>query len=74
MGSSRHHPTVLASRAPDAGPCFLMIRDATESDVPAILAIYNDVLATSTAIFSDHPTTLEDRLQWFRARLASTVG
>jgi L-amino acid N-acyltransferase len=45
-----------------------MIRDATEADLPAILAIYNDVLATSTAIFSDHPTTLEDRLQWFRAR------
>jgi phosphinothricin acetyltransferase len=45
-----------------------MIRDATESDVPAILAIYNDVLATSTAIFSELPATLDDRLQWFRAR------
>ena len=45
-----------------------MIRDATEADLPAILAIYNDVLATSTAIFSETPTTLEDRRQWFRAR------
>ncbi|HUM10591.1 MAG TPA: GNAT family N-acetyltransferase [Myxococcaceae bacterium] len=45
-----------------------MIHDATEADVPAILAIYNDVLSTSTAIFSETPTTLEDRLQWFRAR------
>lgn len=26
------------------------------------------MLATSTAIFSDTPTTLEDRLQWLRAR------
>ena len=45
-----------------------MIRDATEADLPAILAIYNDVLASSTAIFSDRPSTLEDRLLWFRAR------
>jgi len=45
-----------------------MIRDATESDLPAILAIYNDVLAGSTAIFSERPATLEDRAQWFRAR------
>ena len=44
------------------------IRDATEADLPAILAIYNDVLATSTAIFSELPATLEDRLQWFRGR------
>jgi L-amino acid N-acyltransferase len=49
----------------------VMIRDATEADVPAILAIYNDVLATSTAIFSEIPSTLEDRLQWFRSRRAS---
>ena len=46
----------------------MTIRDATESDVPAILAIYNEVLATSTAIFSEIPATLDDRLQWFRAR------
>ncbi len=46
----------------------MSIRDATEADVPAILAIYNDVLATSTAIFSEVPTTLEERLRWFRAR------
>lgn len=45
-----------------------MIRDATEAEVPGILAIYNEVLATSTAIFSDTPTTVEERLQWFRAR------
>lgn len=46
----------------------MIVRDATESDVPAILAIYNDVLATSTAIFSEIPSTLEERLQWFQAR------
>lgn len=46
----------------------MIVRDATESDVPAILAIYNDVLATSTAIFSEIPSTREERLQWFQAR------
>ena len=46
----------------------MTIRDATEPDVPAILAIYNDVLASSTAIFSERPSTLETRQQWFRSR------
>ncbi len=45
-----------------------MIRDATEAEVPGILDIYNEVLATSTAIFSDTPTTVAERLQWFHAR------
>lgn len=46
------------------------IDDATEADLPAILAIYNDVLATSTAIYSNVPSTLEDRAAWRAARLA----
>jgi len=45
------------------------VRDADERDLPGILAIYNDVLATSTAIFSDRPTTLEERAAWLRARI-----
>ena len=44
------------------------IRDATEADLPGILAIYNEVIATSTAVFSDRPVTLEDRQAWFAAR------
>jgi L-amino acid N-acyltransferase len=45
------------------------IRDAEESDLPGLLAIYNDVIATSTAIYSYLPVTLEDRTQWWRARI-----
>lgn len=45
------------------------IRDAIESDVSGILAIYNDVIATSTAVYRDDPASLDDRLQWFRSRL-----
>jgi L-amino acid N-acyltransferase len=46
------------------------IRDATEADLPGLLAIYNEVIATSTAVFTENPVTLEDRLQWWRARVA----
>jgi phosphinothricin acetyltransferase len=49
----------------------MQIRDAEESDLPGLLAIYNDVIATSTAVYSDNPATLEDRRQWREARLAS---
>ena len=45
------------------------IRDARESDLPGLLAIYNDVIATSTAVYSYTPVSLEDRTQWWRARV-----
>ncbi|NMJ44130.1 N-acetyltransferase [Roseomonas sp. JC162] len=44
------------------------IRPATEADLPAITAIYNEVIATSTAIYMDDPVSLEDRRAWFAAR------
>lgn len=44
------------------------IRDATSDDLPGILAIYNEVIATSTAVYSDKPATLEDRTAWWHAR------
>jgi L-amino acid N-acyltransferase YncA len=46
------------------------IRDAEESNLPGLLAIYNEVIATSTAIYSYVPVTLEDRTEWWRARIA----
>jgi phosphinothricin acetyltransferase len=48
----------------------LRIRDATEEDLAGLVAIYNDVIATSTAIYSYDPVTLEERRQWWRARTA----
>ena len=47
------------------------LRDATEPDLAGLVAIYNDVIATSTAVYSSTPVTLEDRRQWWRARLAA---
>ncbi len=46
------------------------IRPATEADLPAITAIFNDVIATSTAIYADDPLTIEDRTAWFAQRRA----
>ncbi|MEZ5773976.1 MAG: N-acetyltransferase family protein [Hyphomicrobiaceae bacterium] len=46
----------------------MSIRPAAREDLPAILAITNDVIATSTAIYNDQPVTLESRVEWFEAR------
>ena len=46
------------------------IQDAGESDLADLTAIYNEVLATSTAIFSNVPVTLDERREWWRARVA----
>jgi hypothetical protein len=47
------------------------IRPATEADLPAITAIFNEVIATSTAIYADDPVSLEDRASWFAQRRAA---
>jgi phosphinothricin acetyltransferase len=46
------------------------ILDATAADLPGLLAIYNDVIATSTAVFTNDPATLDDRTSWWRQRVA----
>jgi phosphinothricin acetyltransferase len=48
----------------------MQIRDAEAGDLPGILAIYNEVIATSTAIYADDPATLADREAWWAGRLA----
>ena len=44
------------------------IRDAVETDLPGIVEIYNEVIANSTAIYAEHPSSLDDRLAWFKTR------
>ena len=41
------------------------IRTATEADLPAILAITNEVIANTTAIYAFQPQRLEERARWF---------
>ena len=46
-------------------------RAAEPRDLPALLAIYNQIVATSTAIYRDNPTTLEERAAWLAGRTAA---
>jgi L-amino acid N-acyltransferase len=46
------------------------IRDATEDDLKSMLAIYNDVVATSTAIYREDPMPLAEYQAWWHARTA----
>ena len=45
------------------------VRDASAADLAGILEIYNDVIATSTAIYAVAQTTLEERRRWLAARV-----
>jgi phosphinothricin acetyltransferase len=48
----------------------VLIEDAHERDLPGIVAILNDVIATSTAVFSETPVTLEQQREWLHERRA----
>jgi phosphinothricin acetyltransferase len=46
------------------------IRDARDTDLLEVLRIYNDVIATSTAVYRDDPATLDDRRMWWEQRVS----
>jgi phosphinothricin acetyltransferase len=46
----------------------MLIRDAIASDLPEILGIYNDVVNTTTAIYDERESTLDERRAWFEDR------
>jgi L-amino acid N-acyltransferase YncA len=48
----------------------IAIRDAREQDLPDLLAIYNEVLLGSAAIWSDEPRTMTVHHAWFTERSA----
>ena len=49
-------------------PPSFTIRPARLDDLPAILAIFNDLIATSTAVYAETPVDLDERTAWFQAR------
>jgi L-amino acid N-acyltransferase len=49
----------------------LLVRPATAADLPAIDAIYNHYVATSTCTFQTIPGTPAERLAWFQAHDAA---
>lgn len=48
----------------------MRIRDAVQADFDQITAIYNQVLTHSTAIYNDRPATVDERISWWRSRIA----
>lgn len=52
----------------------MLIRPATEHDLPAILAIVNQVIANTLAIYAYAPQTLEEREKWFRGVRRPATG
>ncbi|MDB5122042.1 MAG: family N-acetyltransferase [Mucilaginibacter sp.] len=47
---------------------MIIVRDAQESDLPAILDIYNDAILNTTAVYSEQPHTLQMRQDWYHDR------
>jgi phosphinothricin acetyltransferase len=45
------------------------VRDATEYDLPAILAIINEATLNTTAVWGIAPTTLQARRAWWQDRI-----
>jgi phosphinothricin acetyltransferase len=55
----RPQPTTTATK--------LILRDAIEADLPAIVEIHNAAIATRISTAQLEPVTVEDRREWFRA-------
>src|SRR5689334_24450768 len=54
-------------------PIMFEIRDATAADCGDMLAVYNEIVSTSTAIFSDTPRSPEQQEYWFEDRTANDL-
>lgn len=50
------------------------VRPASREDCPAILAIYNDAVLTTTASYDVEPRTLDHRLAWFDDHSRDNLG
>jgi phosphinothricin acetyltransferase len=46
----------------------IAIRDARETDLGAMLAIYNDAVLTTTAVYDYKPRSSEQQAAWFQAK------
>lgn len=49
----------------------VFIREMTTDDLPEVLDIYNDVIQTTIAVYSEQPHTLEMRTAWYNERKAA---
>lgn len=51
----------------------MVIRNATASDLPAILDIYNDAILNTTAVYDYTPHTLQMRQKWYADKLEKGI-
>lgn len=49
----------------------MTVREATDEDLPALLAIHNEAVRTTTAIWDEDEVDLEDRREWLHQRRAA---
>lgn len=47
---------------------MIVIRQATEADLPALLEIYNHIIVNTTAVWHDEPHTIDMRKEWLQQR------
>jgi phosphinothricin acetyltransferase len=53
-------------------PASYVVRDATESDLPAIVSIYNATIASRMVTADLEPVSVDSRRAWFRAHNSET--
>lgn len=46
----------------------MIVREAIDADLPALLAIHNEAVRTTTAIWDEHEVGLDDRREWLHTR------
>jgi phosphinothricin acetyltransferase len=51
----------------------MQVRPATRTDLPSILAIYNEAVLNTTASYDYEPRTLEHRIAWFETHEAQRL-
>ncbi|GGA94975.1 GNAT family N-acetyltransferase [Puia dinghuensis] len=50
---------------------MIIVRDASEADLPALLAIYNQVILHTTAVYTYEQQTMEARAAWYMDKIAA---
>ena len=59
----------LSQKSVKCGSGLVVVRAAEPGDLPVILAITNDAIARTTALFEYEPRTLEQQTTWFYTRI-----
>ena len=57
----------IGAPRPTTAATGIVLRDAIEADLPAIVEIHNAAIATSISTAQLEPVTVEGRREWFRA-------